>query len=322
MPPSTAVSGCSALRALTLTLSLSLTVASGCAEFQQPGQPVGMPATAPGRRIPGATGRAIYVDARQGESTARTPVLFVHGFASNHEVWSTLEPALRRERRTVAVDLPGFGWSDRPPGDYSPAALADDLRAVLDALGIERADLVAHSWGSSVTLAFALAYPARVRRVVLMGAFVYDEQIPPFFRWAREPGIGEWLFTQLYRERPGDRAPLAFAEGTVVPQATVDAVERSYERPGTVRAALAAVRGMHLLQLEARYRTIAHPTLLLWGDEDTASRPRFGARLANELRDARLVVLPRVGHFAMFESAGATRSMVTSFLDGEGGVAQ
>lgn len=309
-------SGC--LRALALLAVLSAAGASGCVEFQRRGESLGISSNAPGRRVPGATGRAVYVVTHDAERGARTPVLMVHGFASNHHTWSTLEPTLRRDRATVMVDLPGFGWSERTEGDYSPSALADDLRAVLDELHIDRVDLLAHSWGSSVSLAFALAYPQRVRRIALVGAFVYDEQVPPFFRWARAPGIGEAMFSMFYRERAGDRAPLAFAEGTLIPQETVDAVERSYERPGTVRAALAAVRGMHLLQLEPRYRTIAQPTLLIYGDEDQAARPRFGARLANEMPDARLYVLPRVGHFPMFESVGTTRALVLAFFDGEG----
>lgn len=298
--------------------------AGACAGWQQPGESLGGPRPGPhARYIRAISGRTMYVELRGGDANADPaapanalpPVLLVHGFASNHEVWATLEPALRARRRTINVDLPGFGWSERTEGDYSPEALARDLWSVLDALSVPTVDVVAHSWGSSVSLAFTLARPAHVRRVVLIGAWVYDEQIPPFFRAARVPGIGEALFTAFYRERPEDRFPLAFEDDSVVSQDLVDAIERSLERPGTARAALAAARGQCFRQLEWRYRSVRQPTLLVWGARDNVALPRYGERLMRELPDARLELVPRTGHFPMLEAAGVTRRLVTEFLD-------
>jgi pimeloyl-ACP methyl ester carboxylesterase len=299
--------------ALFVAALVALSAPASCAQYQQPGESLNIPRNGGGERVRVDSGRNLSVEVRG--SGARTPVLFVHGFASNRETWATIEPALRPERRTIAVDLPGFGYSDRTQGDYSPDAIADDLASLLDRLGVAQVDVVAHSWGCSVSLAFVLRHASRVRRMVLIGAWAFEEQIPPFFRWARESGVGEALFELFYRERLEDRAPMGFAEGSTVPQSTVDAIERSLERPGTLRAALAAVRGQYYLQLERRYSTIAAPTLVLYGDEDRVALPRYGARLANELRDGRLVVVPRAGHFPMFESAGATRGYVRGFLD-------
>jgi pimeloyl-ACP methyl ester carboxylesterase len=178
-------------------------------------------------------------------------------------------------------------------------------------------DVVAHSWGSAVALALALAHPQRVRRIVLVGAWVYDAQLPPFFRWARAPGVGEALFTSFYQERPGERFPQAFEDASGIPQELVDAIEESFRRPGTSRAALAAARGQCFLQLEGRYPSVRQPTLLVWGAQDRVARLRHGERLARELPDARLEVLQGVGHFPMLEAPGRTRSLVREFL-GEG----
>ncbi len=308
MRPSTAASACS--------LALCAAASLGCASWQRPGEPLGArldPAVG-ARYVHAGDGRALYTEV-QGQDGALPPVLLVHGFASNHDVWDALEPSLRANRRTVNVDLPGFGWSSRTEGDYSPSALARDLVDVLDALGIPQADVVAHSWGSSVTLALALEHPTRVRRVVLLGAWIYDEQIPPFFRWARVPGVGEMLFSAYYTERPADRFPAAFEDPSVITQEVVDAIERSFDRPGTSRAALAAARGQCFRQLQARYRQVRQPALLVWGADDRVSLPRFGERLSHELPDARYVSLPRAGHFPMMEAASQTRALVREFLD-------
>ncbi|MEZ4405473.1 MAG: alpha/beta fold hydrolase [Polyangiales bacterium] len=302
------------LRRSALALALCCAAASGCATFQQPGEPLGARLGPDARYVRTGSGRAVYVEVK-GEANQRPSVLLVHGFASNHDTWDTLEPALRAGRRTINVDLPGFGWSTRTEGDYSPAALARDLVDVLDALGEARVDVVAHSWGSSVTLALALDHPERVRRVVVIGAWVYDEQIPPFFRWARLPGVGEMLFSGFYTQRPEDRFPAAFSDPSVITQDLVDAIRASLDRPGTTRAALAAARGQCFLQLERRYRTLRQPALLLWGADDNVSRVRFGERLARDIPGARLEVIPGGGHFPMLEAAGPTRRAVLNFLD-------
>ena len=294
--------------------------AAGCASWQRPGEPLGarLDPSVGARYVHAGDGRALYTEVRGEDGPGRIPVLLVHGFASNHDVWDPLEPALREGRRTINVDLPGFGWSSRTEGDYSPVALANDLDDVLAALDVPQVDVVAHSWGSSVTLALALEHPQRVRRIVLIGGWIYDEQIPPFFRWAALPGVGEMLFTAYYTERPADRFPAAFEDPSIVSQELVDAIERSFDRPGTSRAALAAARGQRFRQLQSRYRTVQQRALLLWGVNDHVSLARFGERLSNELPHARYVGVPRAGHFPMVEAAGATRSLVREFLEGEG----
>src|SRR5262245_46034142 len=94
--------------------------------------------------------RVRYVDEGEG-----APVVLLHGFASSLETWSTVLPELRNQHRLLAMDLRGFGWTDRPNGDYSPDAQARLVLAVMDARGIERAAFVGHSYGASVVLRIA-----------------------------------------------------------------------------------------------------------------------------------------------------------------------
>ena len=188
---------------------------------------------------------------------------------------------------------------------------------VLDKLGVPEVTLVGHSWGSSVVLAMVVAQPQRVRRVALYDAYVYDEQVPSFFRWAQKGGIGEALFGMFYDERIEDRAPLAYFDERWITQARVDRVEAEIAKPGTTAAALAAARGHHFAALhEALAKSdFAKPVLLLWGENDQVTPLRFGQRLANELRDARLVVYPRCGHIPMVEAAGQSTRDLVHFLD-------
>ncbi len=281
---------------------------SGCLHFHSGAMP-GEPADATFAQVEGA--RVRYLDVGAGPA-----VVLLHGFASSIENWATVIPTLKASHRVIAVDLKGFGWTDRPVADYSPAAQAELLRAVLDERGVEQVSLVAHSWGSSVALAFALKYPARVARLVLYDAWVYDSQLPSMFHMARAQGVGEFLFSAFYSERHEERLTLGFYDPEYVTQPFVDAVERAFERPGTKAAALATVRGMRFEEQATRYGEIRVPTLLLWGREDLVTPVAIGERLLRQLPHAQLKVYPRCGHFPMLEAVSQSNADLVAFLTG------
>jgi pimeloyl-ACP methyl ester carboxylesterase len=274
----------------------------GCMSFHQGPMP-GEPKAATFANVDGV--RVRYVDAGTGPT-----VVLIHGFASSLETWATVMQSFPGHR-VIALDLKGFGWTDRPEGDYSPEAQARLVLGLLDQRGVDKATFVAHSWGASVALSAALAAPNRVERLALYDAWVYEEQLPPFFHWARADGVGEALFGLYYKERADERVALAFYDKSYVTEALVDAVEAALDRPGTVAAALAAVRGQRYARTQNRYREITKPTLLLWGREDAVTTVTYGERLVRDLKDARLVVYPRCGHFPMIEAAApSTRDLV------------
>lgn len=291
---------------MTRALPLVAALLSGCLHFHSGAMP-GEPADATFLQVEGA--RVRYLDVGEG-----APVVLLHGFASSIENWATVIPTLKGGNRVIAIDLKGFGWTDRPVADYSPEAQAELVRAVLDERGVEQVSLVAHSWGTSVALAFALKYPARVARLVLYDAWAYDSQLPSMFHMARAQGVGEFLFSAFYSERHEERLTLGFYNPDFVTQPFVDAVERAFERPGTKAAALATVRGMRFETQEHRYGEIRIPTLLMWGREDVVTPVTIGERLLRQLPNASLKVYPRCGHFPMLEAVGQSNADLVAFL--------
>ena len=289
-----------------LALVSSALLCAGCLSFQRGAMP-GEPADATFATVRGA--RVRYVVEGEG-----SPVVLLHGYASSLETWDTVRPALRERHRVVSLDLKGFGWTDRPPGDYSPEEQARLVLALMDELHIERAALVGHSYGASVALAVALAAPDRVSRLALYDAWVYEDQLPSFFHWARADGLGEVLFGAFYDQRPDERLERAFYDPDAVSEELVEAVERAMERPGTRAAALATARGMRYARLEGRYGTVEQPVLLLWGREDAVTPVEVGERLLRELPNAAMQVFPRCGHFPMIEASRASARVLGEFL--------
>ncbi len=270
-------------------------------------------------RLPGAPADATFVDVdgvsvRYREAGTGPTVVLIHGYGASADHWAPVIPALAVHHRVIAVDLKGFGWTSRPDGDYSPAAQAQLVWRALDRLGVGDVAIVGHSWGSSVALSMAVAAPARVRRVALYAAYVYDEQVPSFFRWAEKPGIGEALFSLFYRQRIEDRAPLAYYDERWVTQERVERVEDELSREGTVAAALAVARKHQFAELHTKLRGFARPVLLLWGENDEVTPIQFGERLVNELPNARLVRFPRCGHIPMVEAHNPSTRALALFL--------
>ena len=277
-------------------------------------------------KLPGTPPEATFVEVdgvnlhyrrsnvQASDNATRPTLVLIHGYGASLESWSAVQDALAPDFDVIAFDLKGFGWSTRPDGDYSPVAEATLVWRALAKLGITRTVLVGHSWGTSVVLAMALAQPARVERLALVSAYVYDEQVPSFFRWAHVSGIGEMLFAMFYDQRTEERVPLAYHDARFATQKRVDAVIAETARPGAIAAALAAARGQDFHKLSPRYGEFKKPVLVLWGQEDQVTPLRFGQRLVRQLDDATLVVLPLCGHMPMIEARQNTISALRRFL--------
>lgn len=269
--------------------------------------------------LPGAPAGSMFVDVdgvhvRYREIGHGPAVVMLHGYGASLDMWLPVAIELSASHRVIALDLKGFGWTSRPEGDYSPRAQAQLVWRVLDKLGVSDVAIVGHSWGTSVALSMAVAHPERTRKVALYSAYVYDEQVPSFFRWSQRSGFGELLFSLFYKQRIEDRAPLAYYDERWVTQARIDRVETHMELPGTVAAALATARGHHFAELHRELVGFAKPVLLLWGEEDLVTPVTFGHRLVNELRDARLVTYPRCGHIPMVEARSRSTRDLVAFL--------
>jgi len=316
------------LRDLALLIFL-LPLLAGCLSFHKGAMP-GEPRDARFVDVDGARVRYVDTEGNEGpvasnpkeapkdDATEKPTVVLIHGFASAIEAWAPVIPALTKTHRVVALDLKGFGWTDRPEGDYSPDAQAKIVLKLLELRGIQKTALVAHSWGSSVALQVALAAPEKITKLALYDAWVYEDQLPTFFHWARADGVGEMLFGLYYKERSDEKMAMAFFDKKWVTEKFVEEVENALERPGTVAAALAAVRGQRYTDVEQKYKTIDKPTLLIWGREDVVTPLKYGERLSRDLPGARLVVYPRCGHFPMIEARDASNRELVAFLNANG----
>jgi pimeloyl-ACP methyl ester carboxylesterase len=105
--------------------------------------------------------RIHYAEAGEGP-----PILLLHGWPQHHRMWSGLIGRLRGANRLIAPDLRGFGWTDAPGEGYEPLTFASDQIALLDALGIERVDVIGHDWGGYTAFMLGIAHPDRIGAIL------------------------------------------------------------------------------------------------------------------------------------------------------------
>lgn len=287
-------------------LGVALALLCSCARFAPPQQA--------GPAEEGALVDDVWVRATTvGEGP---DLLLIHGFASSMSAWAGVRDDLCAGRRCTLLDLPGFGESGKPDRRYGPTHLATVVDALMTARGIERADVVAHSWGCSVALALALERPDRIRRLVLTSPWVYVDQFPTFLWWARHEGLGELLFALFYEQQIEARVAAGFAHPERhVTDELLAAVDHALARPGAQRAALQAVRDMRLEALSPRYGGVRTPAQVIWGAADRVSPGDVGRRLAATLQRAETASIADCGHLPMVECGPAFVHRVKGFLD-------
>ncbi|GAB2860370.1 4,5:9,10-diseco-3-hydroxy-5,9,17-trioxoandrosta-1(10),2-diene-4-oate hydrolase [Nocardioides pacificus] len=251
------------------------------------------------------------------------PLVMLHGGGPGASAWSNFGAALpgfAEDFRTLLVDQPGFGASDKPEivGNYYRFS-ADALAALLDELGIERIHLLGNSLGGGTAVRFALEHPKRVGRLILMGPGGLSLNL-----FHADPTEG---IKRLYdfAGNPSREALRAFISTMVVNQALVtdELVEERFAdatAPGA-REAMASMGASFmkpetfedgLLWREAH--RIRQHTLLTWGREDRVN-PLDGAFAALKLiPKASLHVFPNCGHWAQIEAAAEFRAVATNYL--------
>ena len=243
------------------------------------------------------------------------PVVFVHGLLASSATWQDVLVPASAGRPAIAVDLPGFGCSDRPwPSDYSVDGAARALVTYLDARGISRAALVGNSLGGAIAMLIAAEHPERVTHLVLAAPATAEAKIPWPVAMLRAPRFGEAALGAARRPLVayGLRHWL-FADPARVTDHAIDDAWIPLTIPGTRRAALAAIR-THRSRFHGLEDRIRVRTLIVWGAEDRLLPARNGSRLAARIKGSRLVVLPNAGHLAQREQPQVFSRAVAPFL--------
>ena len=246
-----------------------------------------------------------------------TPNVYFHGNPSHGEEWL---PFMERGGPAIAIDMPGWGRSDRPDParfDYSMYGLSALLERCLDQLGVGQRKLVVHDWGS-LALIGAQRRPEQVERLVVINAV----PLLPGFRWHwvaqiwRRRGLGELANATTTKASMGLIMRQVSGDRRAMPPQFIEMIWRHLDH-GTNEATLALYRHADPARLALAGKDLNRltcPSLVLWGANDPFLRPRFAEAYAQALPNSTLQVVPGAGHWPWIDDACVIDN-VLSFIE-------
>lgn len=264
-----------------------------------------------GRSIVAAGIRTNYHDMGSG-----FPVLLIHGSGPGVSAWANwrlVMPKLAEKCRVIAPDMVGFGFTERPQNyTYSMDNWVQHALGLLDALGLEKVDLVGNSFGGALSLALTIRHPQRVRRLVLMGSAGVHFELTP--------GLDAvWGYTPSF-ENMRKIMDLFAWDRTLVNDELAELRYRASIRPGfqeSFAAMFPAPRQRWVDALaspEEAIRAIPHETLIIHGREDRIIPLETSLKLSQWISRAQLHVFGRCGHWTQIEHADRFARLVSDFF--------
>ncbi len=247
------------------------------------------------------------------------PVVLVHGSGPGVSAWANWRlviPALAEKRRVLALDMAGFGYTDRPEGlEYNFDVWVKQLIDFLDALGLEQVDIVGNSFGGSLALSAAIEHPERIRKMVLMGAMGVDFPITEGLDsvWGYEPSV-ENMSKMLH----------LFVDNKAI--ATEDLAVMRYEasiEPGFQESFSSMFPEPRqqwvdfMARTDDEIRGIRQRTMIVHGREDQVIPLANSFKLLELIDDAQLHVFGHCGHWTQIEQNKRFNKLVNDFLDEE-----
>jgi len=250
--------------------------------------------------------------------------ILLHGYGETGDMWVPLAAELTPDHTVIVPDLRGMGLSSRPEDGYDKKTQGHDVAGVLDALKIERADLVTHDIGNMVGYAFVAQYPSRVARFVLM-----DAPLPGVGPWEeilKSPLLWHFRFggpdmERLVAGRERIYLDRFWNEFSADPKAFTEISRqhyaRLYARPGAMHAGFAQFAAFDQDAIDngvfVAKGKLTMPVLAVGGEKS------FGSTMAVVMRaaatDVQELVIPNSGHWLMEEQPVATVAAVRAFLD-------
>jgi pimeloyl-ACP methyl ester carboxylesterase len=265
--------------------------------------------------------RTRYVTVGDGDKT----IIFIHGFSSSLYSWSTCLEPISGQYRVVALDLKGFGFSEKPETEYTTGEYVNFVIDFMDALKLDKATLCGNSMGGGIAWRTALKHPERVEKLILVDAAGYPSTRsgqPFIMKLVRKIGglPGSDILFPLFTMRGRIRSSLesAYYYDERVTEQTVDAYYYSMRTKGARNAILA--RMLHprseTEKWVGRISELELPTLIVWGVEDTWIPAKDALKFHQDIAGSQLKLIDDCGHLPQEEEPEVFIMAVLDFMSG------
>ena len=250
------------------------------------------------------------------------PVILLHGYPDNLQVWSELAPRLATRCEVIAFDWPGMGYSEAWAGGATPFDFARRLRALMDDWKIEKAAIVGHDMGGQPALAFAAENMERLSGLVVMNSLVmWDEKTSWEISLLRKFGWNRVLLERLPRAVFFRAIRTFLPRGYKLSEELRSDLWESFQRPEVRKFVVRMCAGYQgtLPRLKQLYPNIQTPSLFLWAERDKHFPVAHAERLAEIVPGAKLEIVPSAGHWMALNLAEEVSTHILRFLGARDG---
>ncbi len=255
------------------------------------------------------------------------PFILVHGYGASTYSWRHVSSYFSKSYKVIAIDLKGFGLSDRPmDDDYSVLEQSRIISAFIRVNHLQDVILAGHSLGGAVSL---LAYlmqsdqDIHISKLILLDTASYQQDLPFFISILRVPIINElslYLTSGNFKSRMILKK--AFFDRSKITEEMVATYGAYLTLPGSSHALIQTAKQMlpsNLEEISGRYKSIDIPVLLIWGEKDEIIPLGVGRKLAGNIPNSKLIVIPNCGHVPQEECPNQAIEAIESFLSDQTG---
>jgi pimeloyl-ACP methyl ester carboxylesterase len=241
------------------------------------------------------------------------PVIFLHGWLGSWGLWQETMARIGKTNRAYALDFWGFGESDDKLTTYEVHDFVDLVIQFMDQLGIQKAPLVGHSMGGTVSLMTALAEPTRIQKVVVIGSPIVGSSLSFPLRLAGKRFIAELLFRnfRLFRKSLKAVSPMICSN-----PAFPEIIDHDLSKTN-LESFLNSIRSLQQIDLRSDLRSIQIPILGLYGIRDNIVSPAQNKQLMQATPLASIEIFPMSGHFIMLEEPDLCIKLIKKFVNEE-----
>lgn len=252
------------------------------------------------------------------ENGQDNPVILIHGIPTNRRMWRKIAPGLAAKHRVIALDLLNYGQSDKPRlADVSINAQSRIILQLMDALGVRRADIVAHDIGGGIAQLIAVQYPEKVRRLVLIDSVCFDSWPIPEFKPLQKPKAESEMSLEDFVGMMRDFMPNGVRNKSVMTEELIELYLAPWSTEDGKRAFFRNLRRLNKEYTQAiagGLKALPHQTLVMWGEHDPFQKPEYAQKLVETIPDADLIWIKDVGHWLIDEKPDEIRDHISRFL--------
>lgn len=254
-----------------------------------------------------------YVEKGEGGT-----LMLVHGFTSNLFSWNEVMPELSSHYRVIALDLPGYGFSDKPEDvTYDYKLFSDSIKQFLDTKGIGKLSIAGNSMGGGTSIRFTLDHPGMVEKLILVdSAGVKFEHSPILTVMFGTPGLNNFIFS-IISEGLVKRSlkTCCYYNDDAVTDERAHLYTLPFRTEGALNAASKTVMQNDFGSLESELGNIQAPTLIVWGEKDLLIPATAAGKFNRLIPDSKLVMIEKCGHMPQEEKPAETTAAFIDFLE-------